>query len=502
MSVDAYEGLRTRSRRWNVLHSVNGLLQWDQETLMPKEGTGLRAEQVALLSGMVHEEATSNEVGDLLAACESNGFASDSVEAANVREWRRDYERATKLPKAHVEALSHLRTVAQVEWAKARSERDFSIFAPHLSQMMDMMRQTAEYLGWPDDGEPYDALLEDYEPGATAAEIESIFTPLRDRLASLIAEIADAPQRPDDSIHQRSIPVEQQKAFVEFVAESIGFSFNKGRLDISTHPFCQGVGPGDCRITTRFHDDNIMDALSSTMHEAGHGIYEQGLATDQFGAPCGTSVSLGIHESQSRGWENIIGRSRAFWEWCLPHAQRFMPDAFGDQTVESVFQAQNIVKPSYIRVEADEATYNLHVMLRFQIERDLLSGKLDVNDVPAVWNETFKKMIGIEVDHDSNGCLQDVHWSCGLVGYFPTYTLGSLYASQIFDAAAEALPNLDDQVRQGKFEALRTWLTENIHAHGRRYTASQLCERTTGRPLSADPLMNHLNTKLRPIYGI
>lgn len=502
MPGKAYAKLAGLQRETAVLGSVDELVHWDQETYMPSGGAKLRSEQCALLSGLVHERATSKEVGDLLEQCLREEIPRDSIEAANVREWKRDYDRARKLPREHVEELSRTRSVAQHEWQKARAASDFSKFEPHLDRMINLMRKSAEYYGWPEGGEPYDALLEGYEPGATAAQIEQIFAPLRTRLSRLIHEIRAGGNRPDDSVHTREVPRRQQEAFVRFVATAIGFRFDDGRLDVSTHPFCSGLGPGDCRLTTRFRENNVMDALSSTMHEAGHGIYEQNLPAEAFGTPCGSAVSLGIHESQSRGWENIVGRSRSFWEWCLPHAKEFMPELLADQSVETVYAAQNIVEPSYIRVEADEATYNLHIMLRFEIERAMIRGELSARDVPREWNRRFKEYLGIEVDKDSNGCLQDVHWAFGLMGYFPTYTLGNLYACQFFEAAREQLGDLDAQFRRGEFEPLRKWLTENIHRHGRRYGASELCKRITGRELSADPLMRHLEGKLKPIYGL
>src|SRR5690606_24960074 len=305
MSYSAYQELLKRSRETATLASIGHLLGWDQETYMPKGGTAARAEQSALLSGIIHDRATDPRIGELLAECEQNGFEPGSIEAANVREWRHDYERERRLPKEHVEELARTRAVAQTEWARARAQSNYSVFAPHLSKILNLMRRSAEYYGWPKDGEPYDALLEGYEPGARTKEIEAVFTPLRDRLSSLIQRIANAPKKPDGSIHRRRIPRDQQEASVRFVAEAIGFDFSHGRLDVSTHPFCSGIGPGDTRMTTRFHDDNVMDALSSTMHEAGHGIYDQNLPIEAFGTPCGEAVSLGIHESQSRGWENF-----------------------------------------------------------------------------------------------------------------------------------------------------------------------------------------------------
>lgn len=502
MPGQAYTKLAELQRRTALLASVDELAHWDQETYMPPGGAKLRSEQCALLSGLVHERATSKEVGELIEQCAGEGIPSDSIEAANVREWKRDYDRARKLPLEHVEELSRTRSIAQHEWQKARAASDFSKFEPHLDKMIDLMRKSAKYYGWPAGGEPYDALLEGYEPGATAAQIERTFAPLRTRLSRLIQEISASGVRPDDSVHTRDVPRRQQEAFVRFAASAIGFRFEDGRLDVSAHPFCSGLGPGDCRMTTRFRDNNVMDALSSTMHESGHGIYEQNLPAEAFGTPCGSAVSLGIHESQSRGWENLVGRSRAFWEWCLPHAKELMPELMADQSVDSVYAAQNIVEPSFIRVEADEATYNLHIMLRFELERAMLRGELSARDVPREWNKRFKDYLGIEVDKDANGCLQDVHWAFGLMGYFPTYTLGNLYACQFFEAAREQLGDLDAMFRKGEFAPLRQWLTENIHRHGRRYAAGELCQRITGKELSAEPLMRHLEGKLKPIYGL
>lgn len=502
MSQQAYEALTQRYKEVAVFGSIGSLIGWDQETMMPDQGTNARAEQSAAMSGLVHEKATDPEIDRLLKTCEGNGFAKDSIEAANVREWRRAYDRASKLPKAHVEEVARTQTIAQKEWAKARKESNFAHFAPHLKKILDLTRKTAAYYGWPKDGEPYDALLEGYEPHTTAREIEAVFGPLRQRLSGLIHDVAKAPRRPDGSIHKRNVPREQQLRFVKFVVDKIGFNFEAGRLDTSTHPFCSGIAPGDCRITTRFADNNVMDALSSTMHEAGHGMYEQNLPGERWGQPAGEAVSLGIHESQSRGWENFVGRSKAFWEWCLPHAKEIMPEAMRDQTANSIYEAQNIVEPSYIRVEADETTYNLHIMLRFEIERAMIRGELEVNDIPRVWNAKFKDYLGIEVDKDANGCLQDVHWSFGLMGYFPTYTLGNLYAAQFFEQAYRDMPDLDDQFRKGEFGGLKAWLVKNIHVHGQRYTAGDLCRRVTGKPLSADPLLRHLESKIRPIYGI
>lgn len=502
----AYETLCKKMYDAALLNSTAAVLGWEQETYMPDGGRGHRAAQLSQLAGMTHEMFTSSEIGDLLGACEDdNALTSDPVSesAVNLREWRRSYDRATKLPQALVEEITKTQSLSQGEWAKARSESDFKRFQPWLEKILDLMIQKAECLGYPDGGEPYDALLEEYEPGMTAAEVESIFTPLRERLAPFVAEIAAAPRHPDGKLHEVKVPVEKQRELARFISSAFGFNFDCGRIDETTHPFCSGLGVGDTRITTRYREDNFPDALGSTMHETGHAIYEQGVRGECFGTPMGSTVSLGIHESQSRMWENQVGRSRAFWEWAAPHVKRILgaPDleAF---SVDAMYADSNIVRPSYIRVESDEATYNLHIMLRFQLERALLDKSLAAADVPAAWNETFKQFLGIDVPDDRRGCLQDVHWSFGLVGYFPTYTLGNLYAAQFFETIREQIPTLDDQFRKGEFGELKSWLNEHIHQQGMRYRAADLCVHLTGRELSADPLMRHLEGKLRPIYGL
>ncbi len=502
MPQKAYDELKSKQHEATVLGSVSGLLGWDQETMMPKDGTPTRAEQSAVMSGVIHDRVTDPAIGALLGKASAGNWKSDSIEAANLREWQRDYDRERKLPKAHVEEVARTQAISQAEWAKARKASDFAHFAPHLKKILDLTRKTAEYYGWADDGEAYDALLEGYEPGATAKEVEEAFAPLREDISELIKATSSSTTQPDGSIHAKTAPKAQQMEFVHFISESIGFNYDRGRLDESTHPFCSGAGPGDCRMTTRFTDDYVMDALGSTMHETGHGIYEQNLTDDAWGTPCGEATSLGIHESQSRTWENQVGRSHAFWNWCMPHAQRMMPELMAGETADSMYAAQNIVKPSFIRVESDETTYNLHIMLRFKLERAMLRGELEVDDIPAAWNREFKESFGIDVDKDSNGCLQDVHWSFGLMGYFPTYTLGNLYSAQFFDAAREQVGDLDGMFAKGEFEPLREWLTENIHQHGRRYRASELCKRITGKSLSHKPLVAYLQGKIRPLYGL
>ena len=388
------------------------------------------------------------------------------------------------------------------EWGEARKACDFARFRPWLEKIVDLNKRKAECFGWPADGEPWDALVEDYEPGCTAASVEEVFAPLRPRLQALISDLMASPTKPPNAFNELQLSIDRQEKFVRIVSEQIGFDYSCGRLDRSTHPFCSGTHCHDVRMTTRFHDCNVNDALGSTMHESGHGIYEQGLPGEHTGTPMGIAVSHGIHESQSRMWENQVGRSRPFWVWCQPKLKDFFGWAINALALDDVYGAANIVRPDFIRVEADEATYNMHIMVRFEIERALMGGDLAVADIPGAWNEKYREYLGLEVPDDRRGCLQDIHWSMGSIGYFPTYTLGNLYAAQFFEQALEDLPDLYDQFERGEFGGLRGWLNEKIHAHGQRYRAADLCEHVTGKPLSADPLMRHLEGKLRPLYGL
>ncbi|MCW5765466.1 MAG: carboxypeptidase M32 [Phycisphaeraceae bacterium] len=500
----SYAALRKHLRETATLASVGSLLAWDQETYMPAGGAAHRAEQQAMVAALAHQRATDRKVADLLAACESDGAVmADARSAANVREARREYDRATKLPESLVAEFSRTCSLAQEAWKEARQRSDFGHFAPWLEKVMALTRRKAECYGAPPGGELYDAMLDQYEPGMRAAQVEAIFGPLRKRLAALVSRIAAAPRRPGDRLLSLKAPAAQQQAFGEAVLAAMGFDLKAGRLDTTAHPFCESIGPGDTRLTTRYTTDSFLEPLFGTMHEAGHGLYEQGLPkAEHFGEPLADSISLGVHESQSRMWENFVGRSREFWTWALPVARRCLSPLLDQVTVDEIYGAANVVEPSHIRVEADEATYNLHIMLRFGLEREMVAGSLAIKDLPGEWNRRFKDLLGIDVPDDRRGCLQDVHWSFGLVGYFPTYTLGNLYAAQMWEKINADLPGLRAGMARGEFAPLKHWLNEKVHAHGRRYKASELCEVVTGSPLSADPLLRHLEGKLAPLYGL
>lgn len=501
-----YRELLERLREAAVLDSIRALLSWDQETIMPPAGADLRSDHLAAMSSLTHERLTDPRLGELLAACEADASLKGDADAqVNLREVRRDYDRATKLPTRLVAEMAKTFSKSMEAWKDARAKSDFKHFEPWLQKVVDLSREKAQcYAGSSTTGAAlYDALMDDFEPGMTAEKVSSLFRPLRERLVPLIDAIRASGKTLDEKPLRVKVPLALQREFNTFVAASVGFDLSGGRLDVSTHPFSETVGPGDIRMTTRYREDGVPEALLTTLHESGHSLYEQGIPKrERFGQPLAHHISLGIHESQSRMWENFVGRSRAFWAWCLPEMNKRLGGAFAPFKAEDLFLATNAVKPHFIRVESDECTYNLHIMLRFDIERAMLTGDLAVKDVPGVWNERVKKDLGLDVKEDRLGCLQDVHWSMGAIGYFPTYTLGNLYCAQFWETINKDIPDLDARLARGDFSALLDWTTTRIHAHGRRYSAMDLCERVTGKPLSHEALCNYLERKLKPVYGI
>lgn len=498
----AYAELVRRSKELGVLGSCAAVLGWDQQTYMPTKGAGLRGEQMAFLAGLAHSKATEPVVGELIAAVEGSDLVADPEgdAGANVREMRRGYDRSTKLPAALVEELARVTTAAQQAWQQAKAANDFPSFRPYLEKVVALKRQEAQAVGFT--GHPYNALLDEYEPGATVAEVRDVFAGLTRDLVPLIKAIGESGRKPDRAVLERDFPVERQKVFAEAAAAAFGFDFAAGRLDTTAHPFCSGVGPGDCRITTRYNPRFFSEAFFGVLHETGHALYEQNLPADHFGTPLGVACSLGMHESQSRLWENQVGRGRAFWGHFFPRLQQTFPAALAGVAFDRFYFAVNEVRPSLIRVEADEATYNLHVALRFELELALLSGDLAVADVPGAWNEKVKAYLGLDVPDDARGCLQDIHWSFGGIGYFPTYTLGNLYAAQLMAAARRDLPGLDDDFCRGDYARLKTWLTDKVHRHGQRFRAGELCRRATGEALSPRYFTSYLAEKFGPLYGV
>lgn len=498
-----YQELLKLLREAAVLNSCASLLGWDEQTYLPQAGSAHRAEQLALLAGLTHERSTAPRIGEVLAELEQSGSLGDpeSAMAVNIREARHSYDRATKLPRKLVEELSRTTTLAQSAWVAARKKSSFAEFQPWLERMVGLKREQAEALGY-SGGVPYDALLDEFEPGASSTEIAAAFAPLREELVPLVAAIQQSSRRPKVELLTQRFRIEAQKEFAESAAKAIGFDFEAGRLDIAAHPFCSSMGPGDCRLTTRYNEHHFPGAFFGVMHEAGHGLYEQGVDPAAFGSPMGDAVSLGIHESQSRLWENFVGRSRAFWQHFFGAAQQAFPEALTEVSLDDWYAAINDVRPSFIRVEADEVTYNLHIMLRFDLEQPLISGDLQPADVPGVWNEKFSSYFGLTPPDAAHGCLQDIHWSAGLFGYFPTYALGNMYAAQFFEAAQRDLGDLSAQFARGEFRPLLDWLRKNIHSRGKQLRAGQLVQRVTGQPLSHRALLAHLHRKCDALYGL
>jgi len=497
----AYKALLEAHRNIALLSSIEEVLAWDNRTYMPRDASSYRADQIAFITGMVHEKRTDPRIGDLLGELGAVQVKKEdfSVESVNLREWQRDYDRLVKLPKDLVEEKSRTAVKAQDAWVEARKNNNFALFKPWLEKTVELSLKVANCLGYEKD--PYDALLDEYEPGASTDDVAETLNQLRDALVPMIRAIENAPNKPDVSILKCRFPVHIQRDFATEVAKAIGYSFDRGRLDETAHPFCISLGPHDTRITTHYNENFFSGAFFGVTHEAGHGIYDQNMPVEHWGTPMGDYVSLGIHESQSRMWENMVARSHAFWEYWYKKAQeRFT--SLADVRLDDFHFAVNEVRPSLIRIEADEVTYNLHIMLRFELERVLLTGDLKAADVPEAWNEMFKAYLGIDVPNDSLGCLQDIHWAGGMIGYFPTYAFGNLNAAQLFERASEDLGDLDAMFRAGDFTPLREWLTKNIHNQGKRYRSGKLIEVVTGQPLDASSLIRYLKSKFSSLYGI
>jgi carboxypeptidase Taq len=492
MTKAAYAELLRRARETAVLGSCAGVLGWDERTQLPPAGVSLRGEQMALLARLMHERQTAPAYGELFHQIDPTTL--DDAGQANVRELRRTHERASKLPSRLVEELARVTTEGQQAWQMARAANDFAGFRPSLERIVALKREEAQAVGYP--AHPYDALLDEYEPGTTTAELTALFADLAQQLVPLVQQLTNDPRLTQHAhLLERDYPVDRQALFGQAAAAAVGFRFDAGRLDVTTHPFCSGIGPGDVRITTRYHARRFGDAFFGILHEAGHGIYEQNLPADHFGTPLGMACSLGIHESQSRLWENQVGRSVAFWEHFFPRAQQTFPTTLGDVAANDFYWAINNVRKSFIRVDADEVTYNLHIILRFELEQALLTGAVRVAEVPGVWDERFEKLFGLRPPTTAQGCLQDIHWSGGGIGYFPTYTLGNLYAAQ-FIAQAQSAGAADPALfARGQFTPLRTWLNQHLHQHGQRYRAGELCQRITGQPLQVGPFIAYLRQK-------
>ncbi len=500
-SEQNYDALVLELKEISLLAYTAAVLGWDEQTQLPRNAANYRGDQLSLLAKLVHERLVAPKLGDLLSSLKASPLpgAADSDAAVNVRQTRRVVDRARKMPSSLVQELARVAVVAQHAWVEARKNSDFAAFAPMLEQMIGLKKQQAACLG--PTAHPYDALIDEYEPGETAAGVAEVFVSLRGPLVDLVGRIAQVSHKGKGALLTGDFPRAGQEAFAREASVAIGFDFDRGRMDTSTHPFCTHLGPSDTRISTRYDERHFNDAFFGVLHESGHGLYQQGLPVEHFGTPCGEYTSMGIHESQSRLWENFVGRRRSFWRHFFPKLQQRFP-ATKAVSEDDWYRAVNHVAPGFIRVEADEATYNLHVLLRFELETALISGDLSVSDLPGAWNEKMKAYLGLTPPDAARGVLQDIHWSSGGVGYFPTYTLGNLYAAQFFAKAQEDLGDLDSSFARGDFKPLLDWLRANIHSKGQRYGARELVRRVTGKPLSAAPLLAHLALKAKEAYGV
>jgi carboxypeptidase Taq len=495
---EAWDKLLPHLREMNDIGSAAKLMSWDQSTLMPSNGNPARARSMATLQSLAHARLVSPEVGGLLDELSSDE-SLDTDQAVSVRILRRRYERATKVPPDLVHELAELRGIAYQAWTEARPASDFGVLRPHLENMIRLKKEEADAIGWQD--ERYDALLDEYEPDMKTNEVEVMFNELAEGLQPLVEKIVEAAS-PRPEFLSSSYEPASQEAFSQWLVTILNFDTQGGRLDTSPHPFTITIGTGDVRQTTRTDEHDLLMAIFATMHETGHALYDQGLPEEFADLPIGGTPSLGMHESQSRLWENLVGRSRPFTEFMLPHLKERFPAQLGMVSPDEFYKAANHVEPSLIRVSADEVTYNLHLMLRFELELAMFREELEVGDLPNAWDAAMEKHLGVRPDNNGNGVLQDMHWSIGIQGYFPTYTLGTIYSAAFFAKAQEDLGNLDDEFHDGNTTRLLGWLREKIHSQAYRYPAKELAERVLGGPVSATPLLEHLRTKYSELYDI
>jgi carboxypeptidase Taq len=487
----AYARMSARAGELHAFQTTLSLLWWDEETGMPPKALPWRSRQVEVLSAHIHRVFSSAETGDLIAACEAEGAGGDTVVAANIRLWREEYDRATKLPPEFVAEVAATGTQARSVWAEARAKSDFSLFLPWLEKQVGLNRRKADYLGY--EKEPYDALLNLYERGMKTTEARAVLGALQSELVNIVPAAIERSSGIPADLLAGDYPEAAQAAFNREVAEALGFDFDAGRIDTTTHPFCSRITPGDVRMTTRYERADFTESFSGVMHEMGHGLYEQGLPEAEATRPVGHSVSLGIHESQSRLWENHVGRSAEFWDKWLPVAAKYFPH-LSKRTPVEMAMAMSRAQTRFIRVASDEATYDLHICLRFGLEVDMISGDLAPKDLPGEWNRRFKELTGLVVPDDAKGCLQDIHWSMGALGYFATYTLGNLLAAQLMESARRD-PSMAASLDKADYGPLLGWLRKNIHAHGSLFTPGELIERATGKPLGPEAFLAHLRRR-------
>lgn len=502
MKLTPITELKNRLVELSHLSSTLGLLQWDQEVYLPAKADEARAKTISSLSSLVHKNFIDIDADGLLTKLKKQFDAKKlkGDDAVIVAETWRGFERANKLPSAFVRELAETTALAHNVWVKAREANDFKLFLPYLEKIVKLKQKEAKLIGYKDS--PYDALIDEYEPGMTTAEAAKILNDLKDFLVPFLKSIKQTKTKFDVKKLKGKFSISEQEEFNKLIVDKMGFDLEAGRLDKAVHPFASGLHPYDVRLTTRYAEDDILYAVGSTVHEAGHGIYEQGLSAEHFGTPLCESVSYGIHESQSRLWENNIGKGLPFWKYFYPKLQKKWPKPFARVPLEEFYKIYNQVEPSLIRTESDEVTYNLHIIVRFEIEKEMIEGSIDLADLPKIWRAKMKEYLGIDVPTDSLGVLQDVHWSGGGIGYFPTYSFGNLYAAQFYAAMKKAIPDIDKQIAKGEFGQIRSWLNKHIHAHGKTYTAGALVKKVTGEDLNSRYFADYLKEKYSKIYSI
>ncbi|RJP24312.1 MAG: carboxypeptidase M32 [Deltaproteobacteria bacterium] len=498
---DKLDKLNSKWARIARLEQSAAVLAWDMETYMPEDGVKGRAEQLALLSELSHEWLVDDETARLIEDAEKETAGADyfADEAAMVRQARRAYDKQARIPGELVARMARTTARANSIWTKAREDNDFAAFAPVLGEIIELNREQAEYLKY--GNHPYDALLDLYEPGITASEVERIFSDLKKPIVSLVHRIKGAPRKQRPPFLDQEFAIEKQERFGMRVLRDLGYDLKRGRQDRSAHPFTTSFGPWDVRITTRFSGNDLLSALFSTVHECGHALYDQGLPLKHADTPLCQSISLGIHESQSRMWENIVGRSRGFWRHYLPFLKEVFAGQLDGVGLNEFYHAVNIVEPGFIRVEADEVTYNPHVFVRFEIEKEMITGALAVKDIPGKWDSLYREYLGLTPPDNARGCLQDIHWAHGSIGYFPTYTLGNILSAQFYREAVKSHPSIPDEIEKGEFGTLLAWLRKNIHGHGTRYLPGELVQAITGRGIDTAPYVEYLEGKYGELYG-
>ena len=498
--MNTYDELLERLKDIDLVNQIGGLLGWDQEVLMPPKAAKLRAEQLSWISRTGHEKLTDSRIGELLEILEQDDNLNE-IQKGNIRLARDSYNKATKLPTDFVAEMAMHKSKSQISWTEARAKNDFSIFRDDLAKMVEMSRQKADYLGFKE--VRYDALLDLYESGLTVSKVDPLFAGLRENVAPLVKQVIENGKKPEMSwVHENNWSKEGQEKLSQSISESIGFDFKAGRRDASTHPFCGGPNPDDVRWTTRYDESDPFGSLYGSLHETGHGLYEQGRPRNLDFQPAGSANGLGVHESQSRLWENQVGRSKEFCEWALPMWKKYFPEQMKNISTDELWRSVNFVEPSLIRVEADEATYNLHIMIRYEIEKKLIAGEIEVDDLPDVWDDMYEEYLGIRAPNRTLGVLQDIHWSFGAFGYFPTYTLGNLYSAQLLTAAKKDLPDYDEDIRTGNFTPLLEWMRRNVHSRGSIITPAELVEEATGRPPSPNDFVEYLKQKVEKLYNL